>query len=102
MDRVLARDLKKHSGSKVMVEGWLHKKRLLGGLTFINIRDRSGLIQAVVKDKDEVEKLRGLQTGTILRITGLATEEPRAPGKLSYTMLALKFWWLSLKSHQSK
>ena len=64
-----------------MVEGWLHKKRLLGGLTFINIRDRSGLIQAVVKDKNEVEKLRGLQSGTILRITGLATEEPRAPGQ---------------------
>jgi len=81
MERVLARDLKKHSGSQVMVEGWLHKKRLLGGLTFINIRDRSGLIQAVVKDKAEVEKLRGLQIGTILRITGLAVDEQRAPGQ---------------------
>jgi nondiscriminating aspartyl-tRNA synthetase len=81
MERVLARDLKKHSGNKVMVEGWLHKKRLLGGLTFINIRDRSGLIQAVVKDKVEVEKLRGLQIGTILRITGSAVDEQRAPGQ---------------------
>jgi nondiscriminating aspartyl-tRNA synthetase len=81
MERVLARDLKKHTGSKVMVEGWLHKKRLLGGLTFINIRDRSGLIQAVVKDKTEVEKLRGLQIGTVLRISGSAVEEQRAPGQ---------------------
>jgi nondiscriminating aspartyl-tRNA synthetase len=64
-----------------MVEGWLHKKRLLGGLTFINIRDRSGLIQAVVKDKTEVEKLRGLQIGTVLRISGSAVEEQRAPGQ---------------------
>jgi nondiscriminating aspartyl-tRNA synthetase len=63
-----------------MVEGWLHKKRLLGGLTFINVRDRSGLVQIVIKDKDEVEKLRGLQIGTVLQVAGTASEEPRAPG----------------------
>jgi nondiscriminating aspartyl-tRNA synthetase len=80
MDRVLARDVQGHIGSNVMVEGWLHKKRLLGGLTFINVRDRSGLIQIVVQDKDEVEKLRGMQIGTVLRIEGLAAEEQRAPG----------------------
>lgn len=63
-----------------MVEGWLHKKRLLGGLTFINVRDRSGLVQVVVQDKTEVEKLRGLQIGTVLRVEGMATSESRAPG----------------------
>src|SRR5690606_2137989 len=57
-----------------------HKKRLLGGLNFINIRDRSGLVQTVVEDKDEVEKLRGLQIGTVLAVTGNVVEEPRAPG----------------------
>ncbi len=80
MNRVLSADVHKHIGKEVRIEGWLHKKRLLGGLTFINIRDRSGLIQVVVKDKNEVEKLRGLQIGTVLAITGLAKEEPRAPG----------------------
>ncbi len=80
MDRVLARDLKSHVGNEVTVEGWLHKKRLLGGLTFINLRDRSGLIQIVVQDKDEVEKLRGQQIGAVLRISGQVKEEPRAPG----------------------
>ena len=78
--RILSKDVAGHIGETVMVEGWLHKKRLLGGLTFINIRDRGGLIQIVIKDKDEVEKLRGMQIGTILRVEGSAKEEPRAPG----------------------
>lgn len=78
--RVLARDIKDHIGKEVMVEGWVHKKRLLGGLTFINIRDRSGLVQATVENKGEVEKLRGLQIGTVLKVAGTVYDEPRAPG----------------------
>lgn len=78
--RTLTSEVSKHIGKKVHVEGWLHKKRLLGGLTFINVRDRSGLLQVVVQDKDEVEKLRGLQIGTVLAVEGTAVEEPRAPG----------------------
>lgn len=78
--RTLSRDLKTQVGKPVSIEGWLHKKRLLGGLTFINVRDRSGLTQVVIKDKDEVEKLRGLQIGTVLRVEGTVADEPRAPG----------------------
>lgn len=78
--RILSRDLKTHVGEKVVVEGWLHKKRLLGGLTFINVRDRGGLTQVVVKDKAEVEKLRSQQIGTVLHVEGIVVEEPRAPG----------------------
>jgi nondiscriminating aspartyl-tRNA synthetase len=78
--RILSKDLKDHSGEKMQVQGWLHKKRLLGGLTFINVRDRGGLVQIVLKDKDEVEKLRGLQIGTVLSVQGTVKDEPRAPG----------------------
>lgn len=78
--RILSSDVKDHSGQTVHIEGWLHKKRLLGGLTFINVRDRRGLIQVVIDDKAEVEKLRGLQIGTVLSVDGKVVEEPRAPG----------------------
>jgi len=78
--RTLSKELRSHVGEKVTIEGWLHKKRLLGGLTFINVRDRGGLTQVVIKDKDEVEKLRGLQIGTVLRVEGTVKDEPRAPG----------------------
>jgi nondiscriminating aspartyl-tRNA synthetase len=80
MERTLNRDLKKYIGKSVLISGWLHKKRLLGGLTFINLRDRSGLSQIVIKNKDEVEKLRGLQLGTVITVIGTVKEEPRAPG----------------------
>jgi nondiscriminating aspartyl-tRNA synthetase len=78
--RILTRDVASHIGETITVEGWLHKKRLLGGLTFINIRDRGGLVQIVVQDKNEVEKLRGMQIGTVLRVNGKVVEEQRAPG----------------------
>jgi len=85
MDRVLARDVIKHAGQQAMVQGWLHKKRLIGGINFIVIRDRSGLIQSVVQDEAEVEKLRGLQVGTVLKVEGQVKEEPRAPGGAELT-----------------
>ena len=78
--RTLSNEVKDHIGKSVHVEGWLHKKRMLGGLTFINVRDRRGLIQVVIDNKDEVEKLRGLQIGTVLAVDGKAVEEQRAPG----------------------
>jgi nondiscriminating aspartyl-tRNA synthetase len=80
MERVLSSGVAKKVGQEVLVQGWLHKKRLLGGLNFIVIRDRSGLTQVVVDNDEEVEKLRGLQVGTVLSVTGNAVEEPRAPG----------------------
>jgi len=78
--RTLSSDVKTQVGKTVHIEGWLHKKRLLGGLTFIAVRDRHGLTQVVLEDKAEVEKLRGLQIGTVLAVDGTAVEEPRAPG----------------------
>jgi len=78
--RILSDEVVKHVGKTIEIEGWLHKKRLMGGLAFINVRDRHGLVQVVVQDKDEVEKLRGQQIGTVLRVKGSVVEEPRAPG----------------------
>jgi nondiscriminating aspartyl-tRNA synthetase len=80
MSRVLNRDVAKNVGSTVEVQGWLHKKRLLGGLNFIVLRDRSGILQMVVDKPEEVEKLRGMQLGTIMSVKGKAVEEERAPG----------------------
>ena len=80
MERTLSGEVVKSIGKTVTVKGWLHKKRLLGGLTFINIRDRQGLVQVLIEDKKEVEKLRGMQLGTVLEVNGSVVEEPRAPG----------------------
>src|SRR3989338_8762543 len=80
MERILSRDVAKHAGKKVMLKGWLHKKRLLGGLNFILMRDRACVTQIVIEDEAELEKLRGLHIGTVLEVTGKVYKEPRAPG----------------------
>ncbi|MGH7196838.1 MAG: aspartate--tRNA(Asn) ligase [Candidatus Saccharimonadales bacterium] len=87
--RTLIKDLKSHVDKKVTVQGWLHKKRLLGGLTFIVVRDRSGIAQALIKEKDEVEKLRGMQLGTVLTLEGKAIADERAPGGVELHEVAL-------------
>lgn len=80
MTRTLIRDIATKTGETVTIHGWLHKKRLLGGLNFITLRDRSGIAQNLIDTKDEVEKLRGLQIGTVLALTGVVTADERAPG----------------------
>ena len=78
--RILTDDVANHDGKKITIQGWIHKKRLLGGLNFITVRDRRGIVQVLVEDKDEVEKLRGLQIGTVVSISGVVHKDERAPG----------------------
>lgn len=77
--RVLSDEIITHIGKKILVQGWLHKKRQLGGLNFINVRDRRGLVQVLIEGKDEVEKLRGMQIGTVLTVEGTVVKDDRAP-----------------------
>lgn len=78
--RTLTNELSAHIGETITIEGWLHKKRLLGGLNFITLRDRRGIAQTKIDNKDELEKLRGLQIGTVLALTGTVAADERAPG----------------------
>lgn len=78
--RTLVRDLPDALDQMVTVKGWLHKIRKLGGLNFINLRDRSGVAQILVEDEAEVEKLRALQVGTVLRVEAKVISDERAPG----------------------
>ena len=79
MTRTLTSEISSKIGEIVTIRGWLHKKRLMGGLNFITIRDRKGLAQTLIVG-DELEKLRGLQIGTVLALTGTVVADERAPG----------------------
>jgi len=80
MTRTLIRDIPANVGQQITIQGWLHKKRLLGGLNFLTVRDRSGLAQSLIDSKDELEKLRGMQIGTVVSFTGTVVADERAPG----------------------
>lgn len=47
MERTLAKETVKKIGQKVLLKGWVNGRRDLGKLIFIDLRDRSGLVQVV-------------------------------------------------------
>ena len=70
-------------GSTVSVAGWVHRRRDHGGVIFVDLRDREGLLQ-VVFDPDaasvfaEAERVRG---EWVLKVTG--TVRPRPAGTVN-------------------
>lgn len=48
MERTLIGELHNHIGESVVIKGWLDVRRDQGKIVFLNIRDRSGVVQAVV------------------------------------------------------
>ncbi len=48
----------KDVGKKVTLVGWVSKRRNLGSILFIDLRDRSGIIQIMVKDADSAPDIR--------------------------------------------
>ena len=64
----------KHIGQTVTVMGWVQKRRNLGSLIFIDLRDRSGLLQVVFDvDKagqDNFDKAGTLRSEYVVAITG--------------------------------
>lgn len=55
--------------------GWVSKKRNLGGLVFIDLRDRSGIIQLVIRPEDAFyEEASSVKNEYVLRVKGTVTE----------------------------
>ncbi len=59
-----------HVGSDVVLLGWVHRVRDLGGVMFFDIRDRHGIAQAVVRDKALEEKAKRLRPEYVVAIIG--------------------------------
>ena len=83
--RILAAELPAHAGEPVTVEGWLHRRRDLKSVTFLVLRDRTGLIQAVLTTPEQLAAVEGAGEETVLRISGIATPNEQAPGGVELT-----------------
>jgi len=70
MERVLSSDCKRKIGERVLIKGWLYNFRKLGKIAFLVLRDRGGLIQVVLENKEEIKKISKIQNGSILEIEG--------------------------------
>lgn len=71
---IMCGDLREeHAGSKVTVMGWVQRKRNLGGLVFIDLRDREGILQVVFGEeinKEAFEKADLAKSEYCIAVTG--------------------------------
>ncbi len=70
---------RKHLGEAVTVYGWVHRRRDHGGVIFIDLRDREGLLQ-VVCDPDNAatfQTAEKLRNEFVVRVTGKVRERPQ-------------------------
>ncbi len=79
--RTLCHDLSASTpGEEVVLEGWVHRRRPLSRVTFLVVRDRSGLAQVVLPAGTPVPPEE-----TTVRVTGTATANVQAPGGMEVT-----------------
>ena len=104
------RDAAYCAGQEVELRGWVRHLRSSGSIYFIEIRDGTGVLQAVVARNDVSEDVFqacgqiGIETSLMVR--GVLKEEPRAPGGYEITASDVKIihisaneYPLSKKSH---
>ncbi|MEU8271786.1 aspartate--tRNA(Asn) ligase [Sphaerisporangium sp. NPDC049002] len=75
ISRVLAADLPMHVGHHVRLAGWLHRRRDLKSVSFLVLRDRSGLAQVVLREPHP-----HLAEETVIEVTGTVAANAQAPG----------------------
>jgi aspartyl-tRNA synthetase len=69
-----------HIGQTVTLDGWVHSRRDLGGVIFIDVRDREGRTQTVFDPSDMAKELfeqaAALRSECVIRITGKVRQRP--------------------------
>jgi aspartyl-tRNA synthetase len=69
-----------HAGTKVKLGGWVHRIRNLGGIVFLDLRDRAGLVQVSFDPKwtpqDVIERAGKLGLETVVLVEGEVAHRP--------------------------
>lgn len=74
MKRVFIKDLIVNGEETIMLRGWVHKIRDLSQVSFIMLRDKSGIIQLVCTK----EQIKGLRLENSIQVTGIVRENEKA------------------------
>ncbi|HDG62376.1 MAG: asparagine--tRNA ligase [Thermotoga sp. 4484_232] len=84
MEWVYIEDLKKHIGEDVELRGWVWRIRSSGKIHFIQMRDGTGFVQAVVEkssvDNETFRTCKKLKMESSIVVRGKVREDERAPG----------------------
>lgn len=76
MERVLSNQVKEKIGSVVTIQGWAETVRKHAKVVFIDVRDRTGIVQVVCTDK-MLETANSITPESVVTITGSVTERPQ-------------------------
>ena len=78
MQRLPIAEVAGKAGQEVLIKGWVHTRRDHGKLIFIDVRDRSGLLQVVFipSNKEAHELAQKLRSEYVVAITGQINERP--------------------------
>lgn len=80
MRRIHSAQLPGHAGQSATVAGWIHRRRILKQVTFLVVRDATGLAQVVVTDPAVRAYVAGeLTEETVVAVTGQVVDRPAAP-----------------------
>ncbi|MDM0709249.1 aspartate--tRNA ligase [Clostridium perfringens] len=82
-----------HIGQKVTVMGWVQRNRNLGGLQFIDLRDREGILQVVFNDDLEeeiLEKAKSIRPEYCIAVTGEIVKRESVNPNMPTGMVELK------------
>lgn len=63
-------------GSQVTLMGWVARRREHGGVTFIDLRDRSGVVQAVLGENYPAERAAALKVESVVAVRGVVERRP--------------------------
>lgn len=88
MKRTLIRSLEENLNENVIIKGWVHRVRRLKGITFIILRDRSGMVQCVVDNKDPI--IHGLKCESVLEVSGTVKEGKNSLNNFELAVESLK------------
>lgn len=87
------------TGEDVTVMGWVHEIRDLGGIIFVLIRDRSGMIQLTAPSKEIegelLDKIRKLRKESVIGLKGKVQESGKAPNGVEIIPSEIKIFSLA-------
>ncbi len=71
-----------HTGERVVLAGWVARRRDHGGVVFLDLRDASGIVQVVVRESESVHELRAefcVRVDGTVRTRPAGNENPELP-----------------------
>lgn len=89
-----------HIGTSITLKGWVGRRRDLGGLIFIDLRDREGIMQLVINPEEVAASVmataESLRSEFVIEVSGVVTAREQANDNLPTGEVELKVQELSV------